>query len=59
MRIADPPPGPWRERQQALQQEGCRNMAALHNSTSAAQRYQAARRLHAYERDLSELFADH
>jgi hypothetical protein len=59
LRIADPPPGPWRDRQQALQQEGCRNMAALHNSTSAAQREQAGRRLQAYERDLSELFAAH
>ena len=59
LRIADPPPGPWRERQQALQQEGCRNVAALHNSTSAAQREQAVRRLQAYERDLGELFAAH
>jgi hypothetical protein len=59
LRIADPPPGPWRDRQQALQQEGCRNVAALHNSTSAAQREQAGRRLQAYERDLSELFAAH
>ncbi|WP_239142757.1 DUF6279 family lipoprotein [Variovorax sp. WS11] len=59
LRIADPPPGPWRERQQALQQEGCRNLAALHNSTSAAQREQAVRRLQAYERELGELFAAH
>ena len=59
LRIAQPAPGPWRDRQQALQQEGCRNVAALHNSTSAAQREQAGRRLQAYERDLSELFAAH
>lgn len=59
LRIADPPAGPWRDRQQALQQEGCRNVAALHNSTSAAQREQAARRLQAYERDLGELFTAH
>jgi len=59
LRIADPPAGPWRDRQQALQHEGCRNVAALHNSTSAAQREQAARRLQAYERDLGELFAAH
>jgi hypothetical protein len=57
LRIADPPPGPWREQQQALQQEGCRNLAALHNSTSARQREQAVRRLQAYERDLGELAA--
>lgn len=55
LRIAQPLPGPWRERQQTLQQEGCRNMAALHNSTSAAQREQAVRRLRAYERDFGEL----
>nr|WP_251010821.1 DUF6279 family lipoprotein [Variovorax paradoxus] len=56
-RIADPPPGPARDRQQALLQEGCRNMAALHERTSASQREQAARRLKAYERDLVELMA--
>ena len=54
-RIAQPPAGPWREYQQALQQEGCRNVAALHNSTTAAQRERAARRLHAYDNDLREL----
>jgi hypothetical protein len=56
-RVADPPPGPARERQQALLQEGCRNLAALHSRTSASQREQAARRLRAYERDLVELIA--
>jgi hypothetical protein len=59
LRVAHPPPGPRRDRQQALQQEGCRNMAALHESTSAAQRQQAVRRLQAYERDLVELAAAH
>ncbi|MGK6308988.1 DUF6279 family lipoprotein [Variovorax sp. DT-64] len=59
LRVADPPPGPWRDRQQALQQEGCRNLAALHKSTSAAQREQAVGRLQAYERDLVELLAAH
>jgi hypothetical protein len=59
LRVAYPPPGPRRDRQQALQQEGCRNMAALHESTSAAQRQQAVRRLQAYERDLVELAAAH
>lgn len=57
MRIADPPPGPWRKHQQALLQEGCRNLAALHNSTSAAQRAQAVQRLRAYEDDLRQLAA--
>ena len=57
MRIADPPPGPWRDHQQALLQEGCRNLAALHNTTSAGQREQAVRRLQAYQEDLRQLVA--
>jgi hypothetical protein len=57
MRIADPPPGTWREHQQALLQEGCRNLAALHNATSASQREQAVRRLQAYQADLRQLVA--
>jgi hypothetical protein len=57
MRIADPPPGPWRDHQQALLQEGCRNLAALHNATSASQREQAVRRLQAYQDDLRQLGA--
>lgn len=56
-RIADPPPGPWRDQQQALLQEGCRNLAALHNTTSATQREQAVRRLQAYQGDLRQLVA--
>jgi len=56
-RIAEPPPGPWRDQQQALMQEGCRNTAALHNSTTASQRTQAVRRLQAYQEDLRELAA--
>ena len=36
MRIADPPPGPWRDRQQALLRGGLPQLAALHNRTSAA-----------------------
>ena len=57
MRIAEPPPGPWRDHQQALLQEGCRNLAALHNTTSAGQREQAVRRLQAYQEDLRQLVA--
>jgi len=57
MRIADPPPGPWRDHQQALLQEGCRNLAALHNATDASQREQAVRRLQAYQDDLRQLVA--
>ena len=56
-RIAGPRPGAWRDRQQALLQEGCRNTAALHNGTTASQRAQAVRRLQAYESDLRQLVA--
>ena len=58
LRVADPPPGPWRDQQQALLQEGCRNLAALHNRTTAAQREQAARRLQAYRDDVRKLMAE-
>lgn len=56
-RIADPPPGPATSQQQALMQEGCNNVAALHNSTTPAQRERAARRLQAYEGDVRQLAA--
>ena len=54
-RIADPPPGPSRDYQQAVLQEGCRNLAALHNRTTPAQRERAVRALRAYERDVLQL----
>lgn len=57
LRIAEPPPGPWRDQQQALLEEGCRNLAALHNNTTASQREQAVRRLQAYQNDLRQLVA--
>jgi len=57
LRIANPPPGPWRDQQQALLEEGCRNLAALHNGTSTSQRDQAVRRLQAYQNDLRQLVA--
>ncbi|WP_213953026.1 DUF6279 family lipoprotein [Variovorax sp. dw_954] len=56
-RIAYPPPGPWRDYQQALSVEGCRNLAALHNATTASQRERAARRLRDYENDVRQLAA--
>ena len=58
LHVADPPPGPWRDQQQALLQEGCRNLAALHNRTTAAQREQAVRRLQAYRDDVRKLMAE-
>ncbi len=42
---------------QSIIDEGCRTVAMLHNSTSAAQRDVAVRRLRAYQRDLNELAA--
>ncbi|MEJ8854556.1 DUF6279 family lipoprotein [Variovorax robiniae] len=56
-RTAHPPPGPWRDYQQALSMEGCRNLAALHNTTTPAQRERAARRLRDYENDVRQLAA--
>jgi hypothetical protein len=56
-RAIDPPEPGARKYQDALIQEGCRNLSALHNSTSAEQRQAAARRLQAYQRDLKELAA--
>ena len=46
-----------RSYQDALIQEGCRNLSALHNSTSAEQRRAAVRQLRTYQRDLRELAA--
>ena len=40
-----------------LQEQSCRHLADLHNSTSAEQRQRAQRRLRAYERNLRELAA--
>jgi hypothetical protein len=56
-RAVTPPQAAARARQETMLAEGCRNFAALHNSTSAAQRDHALRRLRAYERDLRELGA--
>lgn len=58
-RIAQPSPGPWRDYQQALLQEGCSNIARLHNATRPAQREQAVRRLQAYAQDIRDLIAAH
>jgi hypothetical protein len=54
-RTAAPADPAYRAWQEALVQEGCRTFAAVHQSTTAAQREQAVRRLRAYQRDLREL----
>ena len=56
-RVQEPPDPAERRYQQALIEEGCRNFAGLHNSTTPAQRQAAVRRLRAYQRDLGELAA--
>ena len=56
-RIASPPPGAWREQQQAQLQEGCEHVAELHNATHPAQREKAVRRLQGYAQDLRDLIA--
>lgn len=55
MGIAEPSPGPSRERQRLLRQEACSNIAALHNQASPDQREAAARRLQGYLDDLRAL----
>jgi hypothetical protein len=56
-RAQRPPDAAQRRWQEDLLQESCRTVAAVHGSTSAAQREQAVRRLRAYQRDLRELAA--
>lgn len=46
-----------RQRWQTWIEQGCRNFAELHASTSPEQRQRAVRRLRAYEKDLRELAA--
>lgn len=49
-----PDPG-YRAYQEALQQEGCATFAAVHASTTAAQREHAVQRLRTWQRELREL----
>jgi len=55
LHVAEPPESPFRSYQQAVLQEGCRNVAALHNITTPAQREQAVKRLRAYGDDVRAL----
>lgn len=56
-RIDKPQDPAYRSYQEALLQETCATFAAVHETTSAAQREQAARRLRAYQRDIRDLMA--
>ncbi len=50
-----PPDAAGRAVVQKMIQQGCDNLALLHNSASSEQRLRAARRLRAYEQDLRDL----
>lgn len=54
-RVQESPDPAYRAFQQALIDENCRGVAALHASTTPAQREAAVRRLQAYQHDLREL----
>ncbi|NNU44234.1 hypothetical protein [Ramlibacter montanisoli] len=56
-RIEKAPDPAYRAYQETLLQEGCTTFALVHQSTTAAQREQAVRRLRAYQRDLRDLIA--
>lgn len=54
-RVQRSPDPAYRAAQETWVQEGCALFSAVHESTTPAQRDQAARRLRAYQRDLREL----
>ncbi len=49
------PDRPYRDYQEMLLQETCRNLAAIHQNTTPQQRQNAVRRLRAYQHDLADL----
>lgn len=56
-RLQESPDASWRTYEQALMSENCATFSTLHNSTNAAQRESAVRRLRGWQRDLRELAA--
>jgi len=54
-RVQRSPDAAYRDWQDELLQENCRTFAAVHESTTAAQREQAVRRLRGYQKDLQDL----
>jgi hypothetical protein len=54
-RMLESPNPAYRAYVDAIRQENCRIIAAVHNATNATQRDFAARRLRAWQRDLAEL----
>ncbi len=56
-RMQQSPDAAWRAYERSFIQETCGVFAALHNSTTPAQREVAARRLRAWQRDVRELAA--
>jgi hypothetical protein len=56
-RASRSPDPAYRSYEDALIRQGCRNLAAIHQSTTPQQRQNAVRRLRAYQRDLEDLQA--
>ena len=56
-RALQSPDARYRSYEQSVISQVCRNLAAVHQSTTPQQRLSAARRLRAYQRDLEELAA--
>jgi len=56
-RLANSPDPAYRNYQERLTRDGCKTFAALHNSTTAAQRARAMETLQSYARDFSILVA--
>ncbi|HZY18870.1 MAG TPA: DUF6279 family lipoprotein [Ramlibacter sp.] len=54
-RLVQSPDAGYRAYVDTMRQETCRSLAAVHRSTTAAQRDHAARRLRGWQRDLTEL----
>lgn len=54
-RWLEPPDAAGKVVMQKMVQQGCENLAQLHNSASPEQRQRASRRLRAYEQDLRDL----
>lgn len=56
-RLQQSPDASWRAYEQAMINEGCATISAMHNTTTPAQRESAVRRLRGWQRDLRELAA--
>ena len=57
-RLRESPDSAYRAQQERMMLEGCTNLAALHNSTSKAQRARLLETLHDYEADMRALASE-